>query len=663
MGVRTLKISAIIITIFMISSIYFTICTNISEPVHKGLGYSEEDVLDLPWPRLRGKNRGTGLSPFNTSFVDGSIKWNYSLDGRNSTSPIVGPNSMIYAGSENTLHAVNTKGNLEWSVTIEGNVSDSLTVNSNGTVYFIDDDGKLYAADEDEGIKWSISPDGNIPLFVDSPAIDSDGNIYVHTNRGTLYAVEQNGTVKWKNNVGGSRGSPLAIGENDVIYYATGTNHLNAFYPNGTLKWIYEMPIPRSVNPWPLLLTSPMIDSDDTIYMIGGELNNKGGPFVLLSVNPNGTGRWNEELEGSVKSHPALGPNGNIYFSNESGYFKSYYPNGTHRWTYDVTHRVNNYQTSPSIGSEGTIYFNVIGEREESWSYALNPDGSKKLSIYSEEIMSNNAIGSDGTIYVTSSKSQLYAIGPSSPVINITNPKQNDIFKEKVTVEWESSTVGSTIDHYEIKIDDNSWKNVEGDTSYEFLGLKNGKYTVKVKAVDESRNYHIDFVSFDVDNEGPSLNELDPFKTIYTGETVGIKYNITDESGIEKVHIFYGFNDGKKNNETMVKEGDNYTSDIQVPDTATVLNYTVSAKDNNGNWVKSIKERDVIDNIYPTADAGEDITVKAGDEVTLDASGSSDNIGIYSYEWDFDDGSTVSGKTVEHRFDEKGTYNVTLTVT
>lgn len=55
MGVRTFKISAIIITIFMISSIYFTICTNISEPVHKGLGYSEEDVLDLPWPRLREK--------------------------------------------------------------------------------------------------------------------------------------------------------------------------------------------------------------------------------------------------------------------------------------------------------------------------------------------------------------------------------------------------------------------------------------------------------------------------------------------------------------------------------------------------------------------------------------------------------------------------------
>ena len=35
---------------------------------------------------------------------------------------------------------------------------------------------------------------------------------------------------------------------------------------------------------------------------------------------------------------------------------------------------------------------------------------------------------------------------------------------------------------------------------------------------------------------------------------------------------------------------------------------------------------------------------------------------ITSYEWDFDDGSTAAGKSVDHKFDEKGTYDVTLTV-
>lgn len=36
---------------------------------------------------------------------------------------------------------------------------------------------------------------------------------------------------------------------------------------------------------------------------------------------------------------------------------------------------------------------------------------------------------------------------------------------------------------------------------------------------------------------------------------------------------------------------------------------------------------------------------------------------IVSFEWDFGDGYTDSGETVEHRYDSTGTYLVTLTVT
>ncbi len=49
--------------------------------------------------------------------------------------------------------------------------------------------------------------------------------------------------------------------------------------------------------------------------------------------------------------------------------------------------------------------------------------------------------------------------------------------------------------------------------------------------------------------------------------------------------------------------------------------------------------------------------------VPFDASGSSDDNGIFSYEWDFGDGSTGTGVAPSHSYTAPGTYLVTLTVT
>jgi PKD repeat protein len=49
--------------------------------------------------------------------------------------------------------------------------------------------------------------------------------------------------------------------------------------------------------------------------------------------------------------------------------------------------------------------------------------------------------------------------------------------------------------------------------------------------------------------------------------------------------------------------------------------------------------------------------------VEFDASGSSDDVGIFSYEWDFGDGTTGNGINLTHVYTAPGTYDVTLTVT
>ena len=69
-------------------------------------------------------------------------------------------------------------------------------------------------------------------------------------------------------------------------------------------------------------------------------------------------------------------------------------------------------------------------------------------------------------------------------------------------------------------------------------------------------------------------------------------------------------------------------------------------------------------NEAPIAEAGPDREVAAGEEVTLDGSGSADLDGaITSYVWDFGDGQSAVGATATHTWSDEGSYTVTLTVT
>jgi len=73
---------------------------------------------------------------------------------------------------------------------------------------------------------------------------------------------------------------------------------------------------------------------------------------------------------------------------------------------------------------------------------------------------------------------------------------------------------------------------------------------------------------------------------------------------------------------------------------------------------------DVPDTIFPTANAGTDVNVVQGAQVTFDGTGSSDNVGITSYTWAFDDygEQTLTGMNPVYTFDNIGAFEVTLTV-
>ncbi|MFH0830472.1 MAG: PKD domain-containing protein, partial [Parcubacteria group bacterium] len=66
-----------------------------------------------------------------------------------------------------------------------------------------------------------------------------------------------------------------------------------------------------------------------------------------------------------------------------------------------------------------------------------------------------------------------------------------------------------------------------------------------------------------------------------------------------------------------------------------------------------------VDSTKPTATF---TTSQAGLKVNADASGSSDNVAVGSYAWDFGDGATASGASTSHTYAAAGNHKITLTV-
>jgi PKD domain len=70
----------------------------------------------------------------------------------------------------------------------------------------------------------------------------------------------------------------------------------------------------------------------------------------------------------------------------------------------------------------------------------------------------------------------------------------------------------------------------------------------------------------------------------------------------------------------------------------------------------------VLDRVAPTAVGGGPVTTDEASPVSFDGGGSTDNLGIASFSWDFGDGSSRVGGPTTHAYADPGVYTATLTV-
>lgn len=131
-----------------------------------------------------------------------------------------------------------------------------------------------------------------------------------------------------------------------------------------------------------------------------------------------------------------------------------------------------------------------------------------------------------------------------------------------------------------------------------------------------------------------------------------VRVNVTNPSGTSSVNF------------TMVFDSGHYQVQIGFAELGE-HSYVIYAVDSSGNWASVGGVFEIRDTTLPVSDAGPDQEVPVGGTVTFDGSGSTDNYGISSYVWSFNDGVgsiVLQGVDPQHLFEVAGNYLVVLTV-
>jgi len=455
---------------------------------------SSNGPMDSPWPMFGHDIRHTSRSPYGTNGNCLYEKWRIKLaDFITFSSPVIDNNGIIYIGTvDGTLHAINSDGTEKWRFTTTDNMDSEMTtpsIDENGTIYVATKNSYLYAINPNGTEKWRVGLQWYIHS---SPVIANDGTIFIGGDE-KFYAIFPNGTIKWEFSTGLNIKSSPAIDKDGIVYVASHDGYLYAFYPNnGTLRW--KIGIAGQISCY----SSPAIDDNGIIYI--GTRND------FYAICPNGTVKWKHEGGGCYYGGPSIGFDGTIYAAGGDTLW-AFSPDGAIMWSIWM----GEYHPSPATSNTNMIYMAAgKGSGIDSNKICLiSPSGEKIFCLTLEgdkpylgsHLSSSPTIGSDGTVYIGSwfhseesfdgylhAIKTFYDAPPRIP--NVSGPTKGRPVKEYT---YTAVTTDSDSDNVSYYFDWGDGTN-SGWTEYVSSGssVKRshswnwwGTYTIKVKAKDD----------------------------------------------------------------------------------------------------------------------------------------------------------------------------------
>ncbi len=165
------------------------------------------------------------------------------------------------------------------------------------------------------------------------------------------------------------------------------------------------------------------------------------------------------------------------------------------------------------------------------------------------------------------------------------------------------------------------------------------------------------------DNDDPLMIEHLSDPSCTTGDQLQFMVNVTDNIGVDHVNVTYTITGSDPIELELNLEEDLYQISIDIPnDNDGDITYVFTIFDTSMNtFISEQFVTDILDDEDPEISIDGPDTVYHYESFTLDASSSTDNIGVVQYMWNLS-GTIVEGMVIDHMFEEAGVYNISLTI-
>ncbi len=163
--------------------------------------------------------------------------------------------------------------------------------------------------------------------------------------------------------------------------------------------------------------------------------------------------------------------------------------------------------------------------------------------------------------------------------------------------------------------------------------------------------------------ESPVIASITGSTTSFTGQNLTLNVSGTDNLNVTAAWLVLT-NGSSYVMQEYADEQFSYDLLIPISNLTAITYYVILFDQGNLNVTSDTFVISIVDSFVPTAVITTNTTsVGQGVSVLFNGSNSSDNIGIVSYLWDFNDSTTNNESVVEHTFTSLGTFVVSLTVT